>query len=45
MLCALGKMCKWDTVGDNVQSHKKGTKNIQAVAGTNSNEFGRQMES
>ena len=27
MPCALGKVCHRDTVGDSVQSHKKGTKN------------------
>ena len=43
--CALGMVCNWDTVGDSAQSHEKGTKNTQAVAETNSNEFGRQGES
>ena len=43
--CALGKVCNWDTVVDSVPSHKKGTKNTQPVAETNSNEFGRQRES
>ena len=43
MPCALGKVCNWDTVVDSVQPHKKGTKNTQAVAETNSNEIGRTL--
>ena len=31
--CAVGKVCNWDTVVDSVQSHEKGTKKTQAVAG------------
>ena len=49
MPCTLGKVCSWDTVDDNVQSHKskkrKGTENTQAVAERNSTEFGRRGES
>ena len=44
MPCTLGKVCNRHTVDDMVQTHKskKGTKDTQAVAETNSNEFGRQ---
>ena len=45
MPCALSKVRNWDTAGDNVQLHKKGTKDTQAVAETDSNEFGRHVES